>query len=131
MSTVALNTYKKVGIESKVLGATPARLIELLFEGASGAIMAAHTAMRAGDPAETGRFIGKASAIILDGLMGSLRSDQGGELASGLHSLYDYIARLLVQSQLDKNPDGLLEAKRLLGEVHEAWTEAVMTPERK
>lgn len=131
MSSTALNTYKKVGIESKVLAATPAKLIELLFDGAVNAITNAKTAMSQGNVAETGRLVNKATAIVIDGLMGGLKMDEGGALAGNLASLYVYIAQLLSKSHLEKNPDGLEEAKRLLLELREAWSEAVVGAELK
>lgn len=131
MSSTALNTYKKVGIESKVLAATPAKLIELLFDGAVNAITHAKTAMTEGNMAETGRLVSKAATIVSEGLMGGLKMEEGGSLAGNLASLYEYIVRLLLKSQLDKNPDGLEEAKRLLQELREAWGEAVVGAELK
>lgn len=131
MSSTALNTYKKVGIESKVLAATPAKLIELLFDGAVNAITHAKTAMSDGNMAETGRLVSKAATIVSEGLMGGLKMEEGGSLAGNLASLYEYIVRLLLKSQLEKNPDGLEEAKRLLLELREAWSEAVVGAELK
>ena len=131
MTSTALNTYKKVGIESKVLAATPAKLIELLFDGAITAITSAKIAMGDGNVAETGRLINKAATIVSEGLMGGLKMEEGGELAGNLASLYEYIVRLLLKSQLDKNQDGLEEAKKLLLELREAWSEAVVGAELK
>ena len=129
MATTALNTYKKVGLESKVHSATPAELIELLFEGAIKAISAAHAAMTTGDVAETGRLLKKATVIVIDGLKGGLSVEKGGAVATTLAQFYDSIEHMLMKAQLHKKPDDLLEAKRLLlhSEVNVAEIAAMLS----
>jgi len=115
--------YGRVGLESDVMSASPHRLITLLYEGADTAIRTAAVHLEDGNVAEKGRAISKALDIVNNGLLAALDRERGGELAERMASLYDYIARLLLKANLDKDPACLEEARRLLGELGSAWRE--------
>ncbi|GAB3505008.1 flagellar export chaperone FliS [Pseudoxanthomonas daejeonensis] len=112
--------YRKTGVSAKVNEADPHRLISLLFEGAGQRIRRAQACLAQGDPAHKGKAIGEACAII-GHLNGSLDHEAGGEVASNLSALYDYIVRRLIEANLHNDRAALSESLDLLGEIESAW----------
>jgi flagellin-specific chaperone FliS len=47
----------------------------------------------------------------------------GGRLAETLRALYEYIDRRLVESNLRKSSEGVVEARRHLGVLRDAWAQ--------
>jgi len=116
----AIQSYSSVKVQSGVEGASPHRLIQMLFEGALERIAQAKGAMAQKQIARKGELIGKAINI-LGGLQGCLDDKEGGDIAANLDSLYDYIIRRLVQANRENQPEYLDECGRLLGEIKSAW----------
>ncbi len=116
-----VNAYASVGLETGVAAASPHKLIVMLFDGALTALTIALTEMHAKNIAAKGRAISKAIRIIEEGLRASLDKSQGGEIAGSLDALYEFIAKRLVQANLENKPEYLEEAHRLLGELRGAW----------
>jgi flagellar protein FliS len=115
------NTYADLARESDVRGASPHRLIILLFEGAESAIAVARVHATEGHFAERGANISKAIDIIANGLKASLDIQAGGELAERLAALYDYMVSRLLWANIKNDVPTLDEVRALLGEIHEAW----------
>lgn len=120
-SNAAIGSYAKISFESEVLGASPHRLISMLFEGALRDISNAKKGILNAETAAKGVAIGRAIAIISEGLSGSLNLEVGGELAKNLRSLYDYVALRLVEANLKDDVEILDEVTRLLTEIKEGW----------
>jgi flagellar protein FliS len=115
--------YADLARESDVRGASPHRLVILLFEGAQSAIAVAKVHAVAGRFAERGVHISKAIDIIANGLKASLDVQSGGELAERLAALYDYMVSRLLWANMKNDVPTLDEVQSLLGEIHEAWRE--------
>ena len=60
---------------------------------------------------------------ILEGLILSLDTEQGGELANNLGSLYEYIGKRLVDANSTNDAAKLDECIKLLNEIKSAWDE--------
>lgn len=120
--------YRRTAVSSRVAEADPHQLIALLFEGASQRIRRAQACLEQGDVAHKGKAIGEACAII-GHLNGSLDHEAGGEVASNLSSLYDYIVRRLTEANLHNDGSALSETLGLLGEIESAWN-AIPQPQR-
>lgn len=119
----AANTYKQVGVQSVVDGASPHALIQLLFDALEASLNAAKGAMQRGDVEEKGRQIGKAVRILEEGLKAALNQEQGGEIATNLASVYDYSITQLTFVNL-RNDVALLEAvQSVLAPVAQGWRE--------
>lgn len=118
-------SYATIGIETQVLGASPERLVTLLFDGARAAIAQARLHMQAGRVSERSAAISKAVRIVDEGLKQGLDQAAGGELAVNLASLYDYIVRTLLISNLKAQLEKLDEADRLLADLADAWRQSV------
>ena len=112
--------YRNIEVSARVTEADPHTLIALLFEGASKRIRQAQLCMIKCDYAAKGKAVGEACAII-GHLNGSLDHEAGGEIASNLSSLYDYLVLRLTEANLHNDSSALAEVLELLGEVQSAW----------
>ncbi|HVE07210.1 MAG TPA: flagellar export chaperone FliS [Paraburkholderia sp.] len=116
------NAYARVGVETGVMGASPHRLIAMLFEGARKAIAQARMHVQLGNVAQRGETIGKAISIIESGLQQSLDRSTGGEVAERLFALYGYMTRRLLEANVKSSEAMLIEVDGLLATIEEAWT---------
>lgn len=116
-------SYRRMDLESDVLGADPHRLIVLLFDGAEAALARAQTCLAAKDINGKSDALLKAIEIINDGLAASLNIESGGELAGNLKALYDYMVTRLIHANIHMDPVAVSEVQKLLGEIAGAWRE--------
>jgi flagellar protein FliS len=104
------------------MGASPHRLIAMLFQGARKAIAQARLNLQLGEVGRRGEAIGKAIQIIEQGLQLSLNRTAGGEIADRLHALYGYMSRRLLEANVKSNEAMLIEVDGLLAQLEAAWT---------
>ncbi|KWK22104.1 flagellar protein FliS [Burkholderia stagnalis] len=116
------NAYARVGVETGVMGASPHRLIAMLYQGARQAIALARMHLQQGNIPARGEAIGKAIRIVESGLQTALNREQGGEIAARLDALYSYIGRRLVEANAKASEPILVEVDGLLATLEEAWT---------
>jgi len=124
MRTKSYQSY----FEDDVLGASPLKLVQLLYRAALDSIAAARRFVRLGDIRSRSRAVSKAMAIVTE-LSLSLNVEQGGELSRNLAQLYGYVEKLLIQANFEQREHPLEEAERLLSTLAEAW--AILTPEER
>lgn len=124
----SVRSYADIGLETQVLGATPERLITLLYLGARAAIGQARIHMQEGRVAERGAAISKAIKIVDEGLKTGLNMEAGGDIAINLARLYDYIVRTLLTANLKADAEQLDIADRLLADLAEAWQTSIDRP---
>jgi flagellar protein FliS len=120
--------YAKVGVETGVAAASPHKLILMLFDGAALALSSAAVQIREDRTTEKGLSISRAIDIIANGLKASLDRDAGGDLASRLAALYDYMCARLLHANLRNDLAALNEVAGLLGELKGAWEEIADDP---
>lgn len=116
----AIQTYAKTKRESTIADASPTQLIASLLDGALECMTSANGAMNRGDFAGAGESIGKAMKII-DGLDVLLDHEAGGDIASNLSRLYEYMTTLLLQANIRRDSQLITEAAALLGEIRQGW----------
>lgn len=116
----ALNEYRRTGVHSQIMDASPHRLVQMLLEGAVGRLAAARGCMERGDHAGKGHAIGEVIGI-LGGLRDSLDPEKGGEVARNLEALYEYMSKRLVEANLANDLSMLDEVSSLLGEIKSGW----------
>ncbi|CAB3745302.1 flagellar export chaperone FliS [Achromobacter ruhlandii] len=124
----SVRSYADIGLETQVLGASPERLITLLYLGARAAIGQARIHLQEGRVAERGAAISKAIKIVDEGLKTGLNMEAGGDIAANLARLYDYIVRTLLTANLKADPEQLDIADRLLADLAEAWQTSIDRP---
>ncbi|WP_313619987.1 flagellar export chaperone FliS [Achromobacter sp.] len=117
----SVRSYADIGLETQVLGASPEKLISLLYMGARAAIGQARLHLQEGRAIERGAAISKAIKIVDEGLKTGLNMAAGGEIAVNLARLYDYIVRTLLIANLRADVEALETADRLLADLADAW----------
>jgi flagellar protein FliS len=108
--------------EAAVEGASPVRLVILLYEQAQEDLREALAAHRRGDiEARTG-YINHA-ILVIGYLQASLDKERGGRVAVNLERFYDQVRSGLVDAQFRQSAAALEQQIALLMQVHEAWCE--------
>lgn len=113
--------YRDVGASTALDGASPHKLVSLLYGMLSSELAAARGAMQRGDIAEKGRAILHAVRIVDEGLNAPLNMDAGGTLAANLRDLYEYILQRLTHANLRNDADAIGECARLIDALREGW----------
>lgn len=117
----AVDTYRRLEVETGVAAASPQKLVIMLYAGAIEAVLNARTALARDDVAGRGAAISKAISIIDEGLRATLDLESGGEIAANLMDLYEYVAHRLLYANLKADAASLDEAAHLLTELKSAW----------
>lgn len=113
--------YRQVGAETAVSGASPHKLVAMLFDGFMDSVAQARGAMRSGEIERKGKAVSRAIRIVDEGLRACLDMQGGGSLARDLHDLYGYLEMRLTLSNLRNDEAGLDECQRLMQPLREAW----------
>jgi flagellar protein FliS len=108
--------------EAAVEGASPLRLVVLLYEQAFEDLRRALDAQRRGDIERRTRHINHA-ILVIGHLQASLNKEQGGRVALNLERFYDQLRSGLVQAQFNQSAAALEQQISHLMQVHEAWCE--------
>lgn len=116
----ALDGYGRSAIATEVDFASPHRIIQMLVEGALAKIATAKGCVERGDVAEKSKQITWGMDII-QGLRSSLDAEKGGEIASNLDSLYEYMGRKLLEANVSNDTVILDEVSALLSEIKAGW----------
>ncbi len=115
-------SYRQVSANT----ASPGQLVAMLYDGAINFLERALHGFTLEDPLEFNSTISnnviKAQKILTE-LNSSLDLTNGGEIATTLRALYDYMDRRLTQSNLKKTRDGIDESIRRLTVLRDAWRE--------
>ena len=123
-----VQSYQQVGLESAVMSASPHQLIVMLFDGAQSALVRARLFMAQGQIVHKGETLSKAINIIDNGLKAGLDMENGGELATNLAALYDYMVQRLLQANLHNDVGAIGEVETLLANIADAWKQIGSTP---
>ncbi len=116
----ALASYRQMDAYGQVEQANGHELVRLLLETLSVRITEAKNCIGEGDIVEKITRLTKALDI-LDGLRMSLDIEQGGDIASNLDDLYDYMQRQLIKANAHNDVAILDEVKGLVEEIKGAW----------
>jgi flagellar protein FliS len=119
--------YARAYRANSVLTASPGQLVLMLYDGALRSLAIAREAF--GRPPEDVMRIAvinqqllKAQAIFAE-LQGTLNHEAGGEFSRQMERLYEYYNRRLIEANLRKKVEPVIEVERLLTEVRNAWSE--------
>ncbi len=116
----SISHYNQVDRFSGVTEADPHRLVLMLLEGVISKIAIVKGLMMRKEVAKKGELIGQAIAIV-GGLKSSLDKKAGGELATNLDNLYEYIEHRLLTSNMNNDVAILDEVSKLLHEIKSGW----------
>lgn len=104
----------------QVQGAGPLGLVLLTYDVLIRNMNFAREAVLAGDYAAQAEYSMQAVAALLE-LINSLDHEAGGQIASSLGSLYAYMYRRLMESQMGDAVDTLAEVISLAETLREGW----------
>jgi len=106
--------------ESAAAGASPVKLVVLLYEQAIKDLHRALDAHARGDIETRTREINHA-ILVVGHLQATLDIDRGGTVAENLSLFYEHIRGGLMQAQCRQSATGIEEQISHLTQVHEAW----------
>lgn len=115
-----IKQYNQVDVTGGVENADPHRLIQMLINGALEKITIAKAQMQRGETQGKVTHISWAIDII-SALQGCLDLETGGEVASNLDALYEYMLQRLLEANTYNNEEYLDEVMKLLGNIKEGW----------
>lgn len=116
----SLQAYKKVSVDSQLSAASPHKVIQMLMAGAIERLIQGKAAMSQGNVALKGERLGKALDIIIS-LRTCLSMDDGGEIASNLDALYDFMIRQVSEANRDNLEAPIDDVIDILREIKSAW----------
>ena len=121
MRTPAATLYRNVNAATALEGASPHKLVGMLYQAVAGEVAAARGAIERKDIAEKGRAIGHAVRILEEGLIAPLDMARGGALAANLKDLYEYIVYRLTLANLNSDDAVLAECGGLVETLRGSW----------
>lgn len=112
--------YREVAVKT----ANPLQLIVMLYDAAICSLQEAQEHIRNKNIAARASAINRCTAIISE-LQSCLDLKNGGEIASSLDRLYDYMRRRIFTANVEQSAQPLQETEALLGNLRSAWCELV------
>ncbi|MFF2018107.1 flagellar export chaperone FliS [Paenibacillus sp. NPDC058177] len=107
--------------QSAVQTSTPAQLVIMLYDGAIRFVKSGVEGLNNNDFQKVNYNFGRAQTIVSE-LMCTL--DHTYDISKNLHSLYEYINYLLIQSNIKKTLEPAEEALDYLTDLRETWLAA-------
>ena len=117
-------SYKKMQIQT----ANPATLILMLFDRAIVLLDRAKNEILEKQYEEKGYSLTKANEIIAE-LLGALDMEKGGEIASSLSKLYNFVMREILDADKNLNTKAIDNARRIVSELRESWVSIKDNPD--
>jgi len=123
--------YHAVRSHGQVADASPARLVQVMFEHILSNLAIAQGCMERirdnvpyADVVAKGKAIGKAVRLIGQ-LDASLNMEQGGQIAENLHNLYLYMLGRLTTANLHNDAQIVIEVSNLVRKIKTGWDQIV------
>jgi len=113
--------YRKVEVAANIDGASPHKLIALLYQGILQSLTAARLALASGNISAKSEQLGRAVRYIEEGLIVSLDEGRGGELAQNLRGVYSYSLARLTLANLRNDETLIREVIDLIEPLARAW----------
>ncbi|MEQ9401855.1 MAG: flagellar export chaperone FliS [Longimicrobiales bacterium] len=130
MYTRHQQTQKAAYTEMEVLGASPERLVPLLYEHLLVNLKRGAMQIRKGDAEGKFDSLGRAADIVCE-LLASLDFDAEGPLVGQLASLYRFWIQEIGAAGHSMDAPRIDRVAVMVGDLHEAWREALQTVEAK
>ncbi|CUQ67243.1 flagellar export chaperone FliS [Candidatus Nitrospira inopinata] len=111
--------------QTQVMTSSRVQIVVLLYDAAIQSIELARQAIETGNIADKGRFLGRAISIVGE-LDCALDYERGGEIASLLHRLYEYVLSELIEANVRNEGRRLEGALRCLNVLREGWRGAAV-----
>ena len=115
-----INAYQKESVKSRLAGANPYTIIQMLMQGALERLAKGKGCIERNDLEGKSEHLAKASSIIY-ALSESLDYEVGGEVAQNLGGLYEYMNNRITDASIEKSTEPLIEVMKLLLEIKSGW----------
>ena len=122
MYTDPTKAYTDTRASSSVSGASPHKLIALLFEACQEKLSVAKGAMQRGETKNKAEAIKKSLDIIVR-LQAALDFDKGGQIATKLDDLYTFCTNHLALANVMNDVSKIDEVYRVIAEIKAGWLE--------
>ena len=116
----SLQAYKKVSVDSQLSAASPHKVIQMLMAGAIERLIQGKAAMQAGNLSAKGERLGKALDIVI-ALRSCLSMQDGGEIASNLDALYEFMITQISTANQKNDPQPIDDVIEIIREIKSAW----------
>lgn len=124
MATYPTDTYRKSQIETS----SPIELVLILYDRAIVYLEKAANEILEKNYEEKNISLTKATDIVFE-LLATLDNDKGGEIASSLARLYNFIIREISNANTKLDMKSLGNAKKILSELRESWVSIKNNPD--
>lgn len=124
----SFRSYKNIAAQTAPRG----QLVVMLYDGAIRFLESALAGFQHDDPKEFNETINNnviRAQDIINELDSSLDLAQGGELATTLRQLYNYMDDQLTHSNARKSPEGIREVLHRLSTLRDAWKQILVQQE--
>lgn len=121
-----INAYSENYLRNQIESASKEQLLIMFYDGAISFVTRAENAIRENNIEQRNYCINKASAIITE-LSVTLDHDIGGQIASDLEALYDFMIRELIKANIENRLSSLKTVKTLLTDLGDTWKLAIKT----
>jgi len=118
------NAYSENYLRNQIESASREQLLIMFYDGAIRFVSRAENAIRENDIEQRNYLINKASAIITE-LSVTLDHEIGGEIATDLEALYDFMNRELIKANIENDLAPLETVKSLLSDLSATWKQAI------
>ncbi len=118
MSGSRVNAYQ----QTNIMTADPKRLVLMCYEGAISNLKLAKEKFEAGEYEAKARAVQKFQDIVNE-LLCSLDFEKGGQIATNLSAIYDYMMRRVLRADVDGELSAFDEVLGMLEELKGAWEE--------
>jgi flagellar protein FliS len=122
MTQQGLNAYRRTEVQSR----TPLELVVMLYDGALRFVTASRDAMARRDIRARREATSRLLAIMSE-LQSTLDMQRGGEVATTLDALYDYMTERITTAAVKNDAAPLDEVQRLLEMLRDAWQTIAQT----
>lgn len=113
--------------QTQIKSSSPLERVVMLYDAALRFSAAACDAFTRQDIPARRAALSKTMAVVSE-LQGSLNMDQGGTVAAELDRLYTWMTDRLVDATLKQNVAPVLEVRKVLGTLRDAWHEIATKP---
>ncbi len=115
---------KDAYLENMVRTASPAKLIEMLYQRAVELLKEAEKLIEDKEYMKANENLKKAQDIVTE-LNLSLDMEKGGQIAQNLRALYNYMFRRLIDANVKKDIEAAREVREMLEELLDTWREVM------
>ncbi|GAX60022.1 flagellin-specific chaperone [Candidatus Scalindua japonica] len=116
METAQNKSYRKLQVET----ASPIDLVIMLYDRAIVLFDKARKEILDKQYEAKGHTLNKATSIIFE-LLSTLDKEKGGEIATSLSGLYNFVLREITDANTNLNTKALDNAKKVMSELRESW----------